>query len=212
MSDAEHLKLQICEIGRRLWQRSLVAGTDGNISVRLTAEEILCTPTMQSKGFLQPDDICLVSLDGEQLAGVKRRSSEVLMHLEIMRERPDVQSVVHCHAPHATAFALSGRPVPMGVMAEAEAFLGAIPTVPYVQPGTAEFARAVAPYLAQSKVCLLANHGAVSCGTSLEEACNLMEVLDGYCRIVLLAEQLGPLKGLTESERRRLKGESGSDL
>lgn len=205
MSDAEQLKLLICEIGRRLWQRSLVAGTDGNISVRLTETEVLCTPTMQSKGFLEPADICLVNLTGEQLAGTKRRSSEVLMHLEILRARPDVQGVVHCHAPHATAFALSGRPVPMGVMAEAEAFLGAIPTVPYVQPGTAEFARAVAPYVAQSNVCLLANHGAVSCGASLEEAYNLMEVLDGYCRIVLLAEQLGPLERLSEEELRRLR-------
>ncbi len=202
--DAERLKSEMCDIGRRLWQRGLVAGTDGNLSIRLNANEFLCTPTNQSKGFLQPADICLVNAMGKQLAGTKQRSSEVLLHLEIMRARPDVGGVVHCHAPHATAFAIAGRTVPMGLMAEAEVFLGEIPLAPYVLPGTADFAKTVLPFVERTNVCLLANHGAVSYGANLEVAYNLMEVLDAYCRIVTLAEQLGPLHRLSEAERKEL--------
>ena len=198
--EVEELKSLICDIGRRLWQRQLVAGIDGNLTIRLNADEVLCTPTMQSKGFLQPADICLVNMAGEQLAGHKRSSSEVLLHLEILKARPDVMSVVHSHPPHATAFAITGRPVPRGLVAEAEYFLGEVPVAPYEMPGTATFARTVLPFVHRSNACLLANHGAVTYGSSLVEAYNLMEVLDAYCRVVLLAEQAGPTKPLSASE------------
>jgi L-fuculose-phosphate aldolase len=201
MQNPDILKLQLCEIGRRMWQRGLVAGSDGNISVRLNDEQFLCTPTMCSKGFLEPADICLMDVSGEQLAGDKRRSSEVLMHLEIMKARPDVMGVVHCHPPHATAFAVTGRSVPMGAMAEAEVFLGDVPIVPYDTPGTAAFAQSILPFVHDSNACLLANHGAVTYGPSLDQAYNMMEVLDAYCRIVLLAESLGPLQTLSPEYR-----------
>lgn len=210
--DADQIKEQICDIGRRLWQRQLVAGIDGNITVRLTESEVLCTPTMHSKGFLEPTDICLVDLHGEQLAGQKRRSSEILLHLEILKARPDVRSVVHSHPPHATAFAVSGRQVPLGLLAEAEFFLGEVPVAPYELPGTATFARTVLPYVHRSNACLLANHGAVTYGESLIDAYNLMEVLDSYCRIVLLAESLGPTQSLTadqQAELSQLRVQSG---
>lgn len=212
-SDAEQIKEQICDIGRRLWQRQLVAGIDGNITVRLTENEVLCTPTMHSKGFLEPEDICLVDLAGEQLAGSKRRSSEILLHLEILKARPDVMSVVHGHPPYATAFAISGRPVPLGLLAEAEFFLGEVPVAPYELPGTATFARTVLPYVHRSNACLLANHGAVTYGKSLIDAYNLMEVLDSSCRIVLLAESLGPTQSLSpdqQAELAQLRVEAGA--
>ncbi|TWU26096.1 class II aldolase/adducin family protein [Bythopirellula polymerisocia] len=202
--DAEQIKEQICEIGRRLWQRQLVAGIDGNITVRLTENEILCTPTMHSKGFLEPTDICLVNLAGEQLSGAKRRSSEILLHLEILKARSDVLSVVHSHPPHATAFAISGRPVPLGLLAEAEFFLGDVPVAPYEMPGTATFARTVLPFVHRSNACILANHGAVTYGASLIDAYNLMEVLDSYCRIVLLADSLGSPQTLSDDQRAAL--------
>src|SRR5450432_638749 len=110
MRDVQELKEAICDVGRRIYQRGFAAANDGNITARLNENEILCTPTMCCKGFLTPGDICLVDLAGNQLAGRKRRSSEVLLHLEIMRARPDVQSVVHCHPPHATAFAITREP------------------------------------------------------------------------------------------------------
>jgi L-fuculose-phosphate aldolase len=204
LSDSERIKAAICEIGQRMWQRGLVAGSDGNISVRLNDEQILCTPTMCSKGFMQPADICLLELTGEQVAGEKRRSSEALLHLEILKARPDVKSVVHCHPPHATAFAITGRSIPMGAMAEADVFLGDVPLVPYETPGTAAFAKTILPFVHDSNACLLANHGAVTYGPSLEQAYNLMEVLDAYCRILLLSEQLGPVRTLSNDYRSAL--------
>ncbi len=204
MSNIEQLKTEICAIGRRMWQRELVAGSDGNISVRLNAEQVLCTPTMCCKGFLEPEEICLLNMSGEQLAGDKRRSSEALLHLEILKARSDVMSVVHCHPPHATAFAITGRSVPMGVMAEADVFLGDVPIVPYETPGTAAFSQTILPFVHDSNACLLANHGAVTYGPSLEQAYNLMEVLDAYCRILLLSEQLGPGQMLPPEHRTAL--------
>ncbi len=204
MSNTDSTKAAICDIGQRMWQRGLVAGSDGNISVRLNDEQVLCTPTMCSKGFLQPADICLLELSGEQIAGEKRRSSEALLHLEVLKARPDLKSVVHCHPPHATAFAITGRSIPMGAMAEADVFLGDVPLVPYETPGTAAFAKTILPFVHDSNACLLANHGAVTYGPSLEQAYNLMEVLDAYCRILLLSEHLGPVRKLSGDYRSEL--------
>ena len=124
MHDVHELKQAICEIGDRIYKRGFAAANDGNITVRLNEAEVLCTPTMCCKGFLKPEDICVVDMDGNQLAGRKKRSSEVLLHLEIMKARPDVQSVVHCHPPHATAFAIAREPIPQAVLPEVEVFLG----------------------------------------------------------------------------------------
>src|ERR1041384_4466301 len=98
-----HLKEQICEIGRRLYARGFAAANDGNITIRLDERAVLFTPTMVSKGYMQPEDICTVDYEGNQLAGSKRRTSEVLLHLAIYKQRPDVHGVVHCHPPHAPA-------------------------------------------------------------------------------------------------------------
>ncbi|MCG8448021.1 MAG: class II aldolase/adducin family protein [Pirellulales bacterium] len=204
MPDAEQLKRQICEIGSRMYQRGLVAGTDGNVTVRLTENEVLCTPTMVCKGFMQPEDICLVDLEGNQLAGTRKCTSEVLLHLEIMQARRDVKGVVHCHAPHATAFAVAGKPVPRAAMPEAEFFLGEVPIAPYETPGTEAFAKTVLPFVHLTNACLLANHGVVCYADSLEQAYSLTEILDAYCRILLLAEQLGPIKTLPPEKCREL--------
>src|SRR4051812_39726646 len=117
MATAQQHKEQICEIGRRLYQRGFAAANDGNITVRLNEREILCTPTMVSKGFMTPEDICTVDYSGNQLAGAKKRTSEVLLHLSVYKTRPDINAVVHCHPPHATAFAVAGEPIPSGVLA-----------------------------------------------------------------------------------------------
>ena len=107
MQTIQEMKESICDIGKRIYARGFAAANDGNISRRVSENEVLCTPTLQCKGFLKPDDICLVDMEGNQLAGRKKRSSEVLLHLEIMKARPDIESVVHCHPPHATAFAIT---------------------------------------------------------------------------------------------------------
>ena len=112
------LKEQICEIGRRVYAKGFAAANDGNISVRLNDREILCTPTMVSKGFLKPEDLCKVDYEGKQLAGTRKRSSEILLHLSVYKHRPDVQAVVHCHPPHATAFGVAHEPIPKCVLPE----------------------------------------------------------------------------------------------
>ena len=114
MNNVHQLKLEICDIGRRIYNKGFAAGNDGNISFRLGPNEVLCTPTMVCKGFLKPEDLCTCDMEGKQLSGKRKRTSEVLLHLAIMKERPDVKSCVHCHPPHATAFAVAREPIHIG--------------------------------------------------------------------------------------------------
>jgi L-fuculose-phosphate aldolase len=207
MHDVQVLKEQICEIGRRIYQRGFVAANAGNITCRLTDDEVLCTSTMISKGFMQPEDLCLIDMTGKQLAGKRRRSSEALMHLEILKARPDVSCVVHCHPPHATAFAIVGEPIPQGVMPEVEVFLGEVPITKYETPGGKKFAETVLPFVAQTNIILLANHGVVSYGESPERAFWLTEILDQYCRVLILTRQLGPLRYLPPEKVEELLAE-----
>jgi len=112
MASEYQLKDQICEIGRRVYAKGFAAANDGNISIRLNDREVMCSPTMVSKGFMKPADICKVDYEGKQLAGTRKRSSEVLLHLAVYKNRPDINAVVHCHPPHATAFAVAHEPIP----------------------------------------------------------------------------------------------------
>lgn len=201
-SREQHLRDILCDIGRRVWQREYVAANDGNFSVRLSPGEILCTPTMVSKGFMQPEELPLLSPAGSHLRGPKPATSEIKMHLEIYRRRPDVQAVVHVHPPHATAFAIARHPIPKCVLPEVELFLGEIPVAPYETPGTQSFAETLVPYLQHYNAFLLASHGAVTVGSDPLEAYYRMETLDQYCRILLLALQLGGWQSL-EPERVR---------
>src|SRR5437763_9701894 len=170
------LREATCDVGRRLHDRGFVAAWDGNISARLPGGTFLCTPTMCSKGRLRPDELCVVDAAGGQVSGPRGRTSEILLHLSIYRHRPDVNAVVHSHAPHATAFAVAGEPLPTGVLAEAEYFLGVVPTVPYTLPGTQAFADSVVPYLDRTCALLLANPAIVTFGPRLGRAGAYTEV------------------------------------
>src|SRR3954465_10513368 len=173
------LKEQICEIGRRVYNKGFAAANDGNISIRVGENEVLCSPTMICKGFMKPEDICAVDLYGNQIAGTRKRTSEVLLHLSIMRARPDVKAVVHCHPPHATAFGVAREPIPQCVLPEVEVFLGEIPFAPYETPGGQPFADTVLPFLKPgTSTIILANHGTVSFGSNLEEAYWKTEIVD----------------------------------
>ena len=198
------LKQQICEIGRRVYEKGFAAANDGNISIRVGDNEVLCSPTMICKGFMKPEDICAVDLDGNQIGGTRKRTSEILLHLTIMKHRPDVKSVVHCHPPHATAFAVAGEPIPQCVLPEVEVFMGEVPIAPYETPGGQKFADTVLPFLESTNTIILTNHGTVSFGDSLEDAYWKTEILDAYCRILLLAKQLGPIQYFSERETREL--------
>jgi L-fuculose-phosphate aldolase len=204
MQDVQQLKQAICEIGDRIYKRGFAAANDGNITVRLNEAEVLCTPTMCCKGFLTPEDICVVDMVGKQLSGRKKRTSEVFLHLEIMKARPEVQSVVHCHPPHATAFAVAREPIPQAVLPEVEVFLGEVPIAPYETPGGKRFAETILPFVTKSNVIILANHGTVSYGETVERAYWWTEILDAYCRILILARQLGPIHYLSREKTQEL--------
>ncbi|MEQ9070173.1 MAG: class II aldolase/adducin family protein, partial [Gimesia chilikensis] len=167
--------------------------------------DLLRSPTMISKGLINPEDIGAVDLDGNQIAGTRKRTSEILLHLSIMKERPDVKAVVHCHPPHATAFAVAREPIPQCVLPEVEVFMGEVPMAPYETPGGQKFADTVLPFLkGGTNTIILTGHGTVSFGKSLEDAYWKTEILDAYCKILLLSKQLGRINYFTENETREL--------
>jgi L-fuculose-phosphate aldolase len=185
------LREQMCEIGRRIYAKGFAAANDGNISYRLGEDRVLCSPTRVSKGFMKPDDLCIVDMDGKQVSGNRKRSSEILLHLSVMKARPDVRSCVHCHPPHATAFAVAHEPIPKCILPEFEVFLGEVAIAPYETPGTQAFANTVLPFVKDTDTILLANHGTITYGSDLEDAYFKTEIIDAYCRIIMLAKQLG---------------------
>jgi L-fuculose-phosphate aldolase len=198
-------KRELCIYGQRAYARGLVSANEGNLSLRLNECEIVCTASLVCKGFLRPADICRVDMSGRQMGGKRPVSSEVSLHLAIYAERPDISSIIHCHPPHALAFAITGQPIPTGILPEAELFLGDVPTVPYVVPGSAELASAVRLHIGTANVLLLANHGTVNCGADLETAWFRAELLEAYCRVLFLARQLGPLQHLSAQQIEELR-------
>jgi len=197
--EAEVIKKEICAVGRKLWMRQFVDGNGGNISYRIGPNEVLCTPTLVSKYDLTPDDICLTDLEGNQIAGPKPRTSELLLHLEIYKAVPEAKSVVHCHPPHATAYAITGRVPPNNVIPEFEVFVGKVAISPYETPGTQAFAETVVPYVQQHNTVLLSNHGIVCWADTVTHAEWYAEVLETYCWTLMLATQLGaPISRISE--------------
>lgn len=200
----------ICEIGRRLWQRQYVEGNAGNISYRLAGGRILATPTMISKGFMQPEDMVVLDAEGNQLSGHRGKTSEILVHLKILAARPDLRSVVHCHPPHATAFAMTRHDVPSGIHPEAELFLGKVPIAPYQTPGSQAVADSLTPWIKDSEVFLLRNHGSVTAGTGLLDAYFKTEIIDAYCRLLILSASLGQTRRLTGAQLAELDALKGN--
>ena len=198
------LREQMCEIGRRVYAKGFAAANDGNISYRLGDDRVLCTPTRVSKGFMKPDDLCIVDMDGKQVSGNRKRSSEILLHLSVMKARPDVRSCVHCHPPHATAFAVAHEPIPKCILPEFEVFLGEVAIAKYETPGTQAFADTVLPYVKDTDTILLANHGTITYGSDLEDAYFKTEIIDAYCRILILAKQLGTINYYSDDKAAEL--------
>lgn len=199
------LKEEMCEIGRRIWLKGFCARQRRqSLAEDRTEQNSLCTPTGISKGFLKPDDICTVDIEGKQLAGKRKRTSEMLMHLEIYKQRPDVKAVVHSHPPHATAFAIAGVELPTCIHPEAEVFLGVVKTAKYVTPGDKRLGESLIPFLKDSNTILLQNHGTVTFSTSLEEAYYKLEIVDAYSRILMLAKSLGSVRPLDSKEMKEL--------
>lgn len=205
-SPAAHaLKEQLCDIGRRLWGREYVDGNGGNIAIRVGEDIALCTPTLVSKGFMKPEDMCLVDFEGNQLAGVKKRTSEILMHLQIMKRQPKAVATCHCHPPYSTGFAIAGLVPPTCMIPEYEVF-ASVAVAPYRTPGTPEMGQLVADLVDKHNTILMANHGVVSWShNNVEDAYFKMEILEAYCRTILVTAQLGiPAKTMSSGQLKDL--------
>jgi L-fuculose-phosphate aldolase len=189
----------ICEIGRRLWIKDMADCNAGNISYRLNQDCVLTTPTLISKGFMEPDDLVAVDMQGNKLAGKRNLTSEVRMHLGVYAARPDVRAIIHAHPRNVLVFAVTGLAPASGVLTEVEGSIGAIALVPYALPGTQAFADALKPYLAGHSAFILSQHGALTVGRGLIEAFWGMETLETYCGVLLAARSLGEVRKIPGS-------------
>ena len=189
-TEDEHRR-EICEVGRWVHQREYIAATDGNLSVRLDNQRVLATPTLMSKGMMEPDDLAIVDYQGKKILGRRNASSELAMHLLIYRRRPDVQAVVHAHPPVATGYAAANLPLNLALISEVVLALGCIPVAEYGTPGTPELSDALAPLVGQYDAILMANHGVVTYGADLLSAYMRMETVEHFARVSLVAHLLG---------------------
>jgi L-fuculose-phosphate aldolase len=205
MTTESSLRADIVEVGRRMYARAYTASNDGNISVRLGGDRLLMTPKSVCKGFMTPDMMCVTDLDGRKLQGDRDPSSEMLMHLEVYRQRPDVQAVVHAHPPIATGFAVAGIPLNRAVLAEVLTTLGSIPIAEYATPSTKELPEAVRKYIKAHDGMLLANHGALTVGADLFAAYYKMETIEHFAKISLVARLLGNENLIAREEVERLQ-------
>src|SRR5579862_6929832 len=210
MSTESTLRGEIVEVGRRMYARGYTASNDGNISVRLGADRLIMTPKSVCKGFMSPDMMVITDLDGQKLAGDRDPSSEMQMHLEVYRQRPDVRAVVHAHPPIATGFAVAGIPLDRAVLAEVLTTLGSIPIAEYATPSTAELPAAVAKYIKAHDGMLLANHGALTVGADVFAAYYKMETIEHFAKISLVARLLGGENLIAREEVERLQGLRGT--
>ncbi len=206
MATEYEIKKQICDIGKRIYDRGMVASNDGNISVKLNDNEFLCTPTGVSKGFMTPEYICKVDANGNVIQANDgfKPSSEIKMHMRVYKERPDVNSVVHAHPMYATSFAIAGIPLTEPIMPEAIIALGCVPIAEYGTPSTEEIPDAVSKYLPYFDAVLLENHGALAFSDSLLNAYHKMESVEFYAQLLYQAKMLGGAKPLSESQVQRL--------
>ena len=204
MSNLLTLKREIVEVGRRVYQRGYVASNDGNISARLDEKRVVITPTGVSKGFMTPEDLIVIDMDGKVVSGTKKPSSEMFMHLSVYKHRPDVMSVCHAHPPYATGFAVAGIPLDKCILPEVIIVLGGIPIVEYGTPGTAEFFQPVLKIIDKYDAYLLANHGALTMGKDVVNAYHKMETLEHFAHIAFVAQQLGHMNVLNSEQVRKL--------
>ncbi|MCD6405696.1 MAG: class II aldolase/adducin family protein [Planctomycetes bacterium] len=194
----------VCEIGRRLYQRGLIAGADGNISVRLPRGRLLVTPSGLSKGFMKPDDLVVTDLDGAPI-GSGKPTSELALHLAVYRKRGDVQAVVHAHPPTAVAMTVAGITLEECVMPEVLVYMGTVPTARYATPSSPEGAKAIEELIGNHEALLLDRHGAVTVGPDLPTAWERMEKIEQFAQIVVSARLLGGVRVLSAEELERLE-------
>jgi len=202
----QEYRQDIVDVGKLIYQKGWVAANDGNISVRLDQNHILCTCTGVSKGMMSSGDLILCDLEGNKLQGSRERTSEIAMHLAIYQTRPDIFSVVHAHPPVATGFAVAGRPLTLALLPEVIIGLGCVPLADYGLPGTPELTKPMLPLIPKYDAIMMGNHGAVCYGEDVHKAYFRMETVEHFARISLVAELLGGAQVLPKVEVSKLFG------
>lgn len=200
----QEYRQDIVDVGKLVYQKGWVAANDGNISVRLKNNKILCTCTGISKGMMTVDDLTVCDLDGNKMEGSRERTSEIAMHLTIYRMRPDIFSIVHAHPTTATGFAVAGRPLNLALLPEVIIGLGSVPLADYGLPGTPALTEGMLPYIPKYDAILMGNHGAVAYGADVYKAFFKMETVEHFARICFVAELLGGAKALPKEEVEKL--------
>ena len=199
------LRQKIVTVGRRLFDRGLIVATDGNLSVRLGPKHVLITPAELGKADLKPSDLIVVDMDGRPARqGRRRPSSETPMHLEVYRQAPAAWAVIHAHPPFATALTVAGIPFPGDMLPETAATIGDVPTTDLAMPGSDEDAAAIRVLIADHRALLLRQHGSLTYGSSLDEACDHLERMEHAARVFWLAHSLGRVQRLPPKLMARL--------
>jgi L-fuculose-phosphate aldolase len=202
-TEQEH-KEDLVRVCRLVYEKGWVAANDGNVSIRLADERILCTPTAVSKGMVTADDLIVCDMRGKKMSGERACTSEIAMHTTIYSLRPDVRAVVHAHPPVATGFAAAGRALDKALLPEVIIQLGAVPLAAYGLPGTPALCDGMLPFIPQYDALLLENHGCTSYGADVWQAYFRMETVEHFARILFVAEMLGGAKALPREEVEKL--------
>lgn len=202
--DEYSLREEMVLIGKRLYDKGLIAATEGNFSVRLDEERILATPRGMCKAELGVEDLSIIDVRGNHLEGARYVSTEIALHLEVYRQRKDVRAVVHAHPPHCIALMLGGKQLDKPILAENVILLGKIPIAPYATPSTEEVPASIRDYITQTDCILLDHHGSLTVGRSLREAFYKLEMMEHSAKAYLLAMQIGQVRELSRDEIARL--------
>lgn len=209
---AEQLKFEnpnqwydkMLEMGRRLYQRDMIVATEGNFSMRLDDRRIFATPSGVCKGFMDREDLVIIDEMGNHIEGERRASSEIQMHLEVYRQRPDVRAVVHAHPPYCIALMLAGLALDRPILAENVLLLGKVPVAPYARPSTNAVAVSIRPLIRRTDCLLLDHHGSLTAGATLEEAFYKLEMMEHSAKSYLAAQQAGKVRELPREEVQEL--------
>lgn len=209
MSVLNQIRAEITEIGRRLYERDHICGTEGNLSARLSDGKILITPSGANKGYLKPEDMIICSADGEKLDGAGEPSSETKLHTEIYEWRKDVIAICHAHPIYSTAYSVAGISLNRPVLPEIVGTLGAIPLAGYASPGSPDLPETLADLIDRYDAFLLKSHGVLTVGKSIEDAFDKLESIERFARVLFLADRMGGAKLLSVKETERLLRKAG---
>jgi L-fuculose-phosphate aldolase len=204
MKSESKIRADIIRVCKRIYNKGFVAANDGNVSVKLSDNRILVTPTGENKGFIKQRDLVLIDFRGRKIRESLKPTSELPMHLYVYQKRKDIRAVVHAHPPYSTAFAVSGIGLDKNVLPEVILSLGKVPLTKYATPSTLEVPNSISKYIKKHDAILLKNHGVLTLGKSVEEAYYKLERVEHFAHILYLAIGLGRVDRLSKKDMDKL--------